>query len=338
MLSHRAVPLVSLLSWLSIVVMTIMNPSRTVSVPALTAGHYAAFAITTAAAFALPILPVLRTGRGTRHGPGRTSAGRSAVYFALLAALLLMAILMGIAVHRDYYVYATQIIVLYLSRTLLSLDSLGTIRNRPTVYRALTVGALVAFTLWIVWLMMASYAIMTRVEPRWIESSVYNLINGMIGLVLLFSAGLLWEQAKRTVSCGADGIYLDGRNVTSLLTAQEAQIARVFLEQPDDGLTCAALHNLLRRDADDRSRRTDCETCMQEGWTAYNCSAYRNIKNRISDAKKYLELLQIGTIVPVSENTRDIKRHGWRLRLFDDVRNVCGRGRRDRGSSPSGSS
>jgi hypothetical protein len=44
------------------------------------------------------------------------------------------------------------------------------------------------------------------------------------------------------------------------------------------------------------------------------------LKNRINDAKKYLELLQIGTIVPAEENRREIKIAGWRLRLFDDVR------------------
>ena len=63
---------------------------------------------------------------------------------------------------------------------------------------------------------------------------------------------------------------------------------------------------------------------MAENWTAYDCATYRNLKNRINDAKKYLELLQIGTIVPAEENRREIKITGWRLRLFDDVRLVRG--------------
>lgn len=66
-----------------------------------------------------------------------------------------------------------------------------------------------AFLLWIGWLMMMSYTIVTRTEPRWIESTAYNLVNGLIGLGLLLTATTLGDRAKRTVVCKGESVYLD---------------------------------------------------------------------------------------------------------------------------------
>lgn len=66
--------------------------------------------------------------------------------------------------------------------------------------------------------------------------------------------------------------------------------------------------------------RLNCLECINKKWTVSNCSSYKYIKNCISASKKYFEILQVGTIVPVSEHPREIKEMGWQLRFFDDVK------------------
>lgn len=328
LIASLLVPAISFLAWLSLIVMTLLNPSATIDV-SIAGTSVVGFAVATLlAALLVPALPGLALQRSVSLGRAPFKIGFAALHFSTLAALVLMSLRAGSVVHRDFYVYGTQIIMLYLSSSLLSLEELGLVGSRHSVYRALSAGAIVAFALWIGWLMMMSYAIVTRAEPRWIEATVYNLVNGVIGLVLLFSAALLWQRTKRRVFCRRGALYLDERNVSDLLSPQEAMIAHAFLVGPEAGLTCASLYRELHHGDEGPSGDVDCERCVREQWTAYQCPAYRNIKNRISDTKKYLELLQIGTIVPVSENPRNIKAFGWRLRLFDDVRKECGRPRK----------
>jgi hypothetical protein len=147
----------------------------------------------------------------------------------------------------------------------------------------------------------------------------------LIGLGLLLTATTLGDRAKRTVVCKGESVYLDARNISGLLSPQEVRLVRAFLAAADHTHTCRSL--LIYIQATDGGDdpvavvpTVDCDRCMELRWTASNCPAYRNLKNRINATKKYLELLQIGTIVPVSESPRETKEAGWRLRLFDDVR------------------
>lgn len=321
-------PLLSALAWSVIAVMAYLNPSGTEAISRAGPQTVMLLALAAGAAFAFPCLALRSRDRATL-------IRRTAL---TLAALLAMAWYFALTYHRDFLVFATEAILLAFLTVLIRLESvLGTTRRRE-VYRSLSVAAFVTFVLWAVWLIMMSYAIVTRVEPRWIESIAYNLVNGLIALGLLITAATLHARERRTLACRNGVIYLDDRRLSDVLSPQENRIVGAFLTAPGHQHTCRTLLTALHSElpapselpdpsegadaATSREAIVECDRCLAERWTASNCAAYRNLKNRITATKKYLELLQIGTIVPVSENTRDIKETGWLLRLFDDVRFV----------------
>jgi hypothetical protein len=323
------VPALSSVAWSAITVMAFLNPSGTEAVSWSGTEAIGACALGAVAAFALPCLAL-------RAEDGATLVRRAV--FALIA-LLAMAWAFAIVCHRDFLVFATQAILIVFLTVLLKLETILTSPRRRAVYRATSTAAFVTFVLWTGWLMMMSYAIVTRDEPRWIESIAYNLVNGLIALGLLIAAATLRDRERRSLTCRNGVVHLDERDISAILSPQENRIVVAFLTAPSHRHTCRSLLAQLRTtpgfdptDAESvaalpddpavQEAAVDCDRCIDERWTATNCAAYRNLKNRISATKKYLELLQIGTIVPVSENAREIKERGWLLRLFDDVRVV----------------
>lgn len=297
----------SLTAWIVVVAMVFINPSRTI--PVHTTGRFdlVLFVLFSAAALVLPWLSM-------RPRPARQYF---TIYFLTFIALMAIAWYAAIAYHRDFFVYGTQLIMVYFIIILLVLDDLNIVRRKHLVYQSFFYAAVVSFVLWIAWLMLMSWAIVSRTEMRWIESTGYNLVNGMLGLALLWAAGLLRDKVNQLLSIRGGTIFLDRRNISDSLSPQENRIIIAFIQADEHTLTCSTLLKALNeRDI----FGTDCRRCREEQWTASECKAYRNLKNRIADTKKYLELLQIGTLVPVSENPKLIKTTGWRLRFFDDIR------------------
>lgn len=297
--------------------MALLNPSDTIAPGLGGISAVLALAVSSLVVFLMPYWVL----RGPTRGPFIRRFGMSAV------GLIGLAWLFALEFHRDFFVFPTQIVLILVSIALTRLDDFVRTDRRLPVYPWVSVGVFVVFALWIGWLMIMSYAIVTRTEPRWIESTAYNLLNGVIGLGLLSTGITIRDRVKRTVVYRDGAIFLDDRNVSALLSPQEARIVDAFFSVPQYTHTCRSLAaHLVSRSTEGAESlvspelQLDCERCLAERWTASQCHAYRNLKNRISDTKKYLELLQIGTIVPISENPREIKEAGWCLRLFDDVR------------------
>ena len=313
-----SVPILSVVAWVVIIAMSYLNPSGTIPMDSIRRNPGFFLVGTSVLAFVLPLLAM--QARNFGHFLLRWGVG-----FLLLLALSWYA---AIHWHRDFLVFEAQLIMMYLIIFILTIDSFHVIRKKHQVYRFIFLGALVIFSLWTLWLMLMSYTIVTREEPRWIEATAYNVVNGIIGIAFLVSAILLRERSNRVVHMVDGVLYLDDRSITAFLSPQENRIVSAFLLEPTHHQTCSSLLSLLKgigKNGHDNGLPPlegagDCEHCMDERWTASACPVYRNLKNRIADSKKYLELLQIGTIVPVSENPRDIKEKGWRLRFFDDIK------------------
>ncbi len=304
------IPVLTALAWLVIEAMVWLNPSGTIVGETASRTAYWFFLFS-------PLFVFLATYTTAR-------ASRISAFLRLLAASFVLLVLLswgaGTLLHRDFFTFPAQAIMLYTVLFLDKLDALGIVRRKVEVYRALSFSALLMFLLWILWLMLMSYAIVVRTEPRWIEATAYNLVNGLIGVLLAYSGATLRDRAKRVIRLESGRVYLDQRDISAILSPQESRLLRLFLGAFSHSFTCQSLLQHLKDEDGTIPGRTDCSACLSQGWSASQCGAYRNYKNRISDTKKYLELLQIGTIVPVSENPRQIKEQGWRLRLFDDVR------------------
>jgi signal transduction histidine kinase len=303
---------ITTISWIVIEMMVAINPSQTIPLGGDAVRVAVYFSVSAIAMFAMPIVAV------------RTREKRLFTWAFICGFVGLVGIAWygGAFLHRDFFAFLSPLIMVYLAIFLYRVDDLSIVRRRQ-VYRYLTTATLVIFSLWIVWLMVMAYSIVVRTEPRWIESTAYNVMNGIIGLLLLYVAMMLRERTRRTISNSKGEWYLDDRNVSVLLSPQENAIIDAFFDAPHNVVSCSQLVATLHPAAEVEKRpREECERCRLKQWTASECKSYRNIKNRIAATKKYLELLQIGTIVPNTENAREIKEKGWRLRLFDDVRYI----------------
>ena len=243
--------------------------------------------------------------------------------FSSFIVTIALASLAGLLIHRDYYSFFMQSFLAHTILFLYKMEELSLIKNRAVTYRALYIGSVVLTVLTFSWLIIVSYAIVVRLEPRWIESTWYNIMNAVFGFLLLWTASILRDRRKKTVTISQGRVFLDRNNLTGPLSPQEMSLLTIFLTAGKKNINCSAILGELReRSPSPISVRpvAECLACIENGWPPSKCASYRNLKNRINDIKKYLELLQIGTIVPVSGNPREVKERGWRFRLFDDVR------------------
>jgi len=307
----RTVPILAFLAWITILAMVLLDPSRTLPAYAFDGGRISLIIALTLVVVPAPLFPL-----------GARSPGRFYLHVAVsLIGTLLAAAIAGSTIHRDFFAFMSPAILLYMTVFLFRIDDLELTRRKIDVYPHILTGAIVVFSLWVGWLMLMSWAIVTRLEPRWIESTAYNVNNGLIGLLFLYAAITLRDRARRTIRLRDDRLFLDERNLSEHLSPQEHRFILAFLAADDAPVTCRDLITRLHEtDPGLVGRAVDCRRCLAERWTASDCSVFRNLKNRINSTRKYLELLQIGAIVPVSENVREIKEHGWQIRLFDDVR------------------
>lgn len=322
-----AVPVLSAVGWILIAAMVGTNPSGTLEAGAAQLVVGAVGVAGGAVAFLLPA-GLLKWARSSTELPrGSSLSRRNAVSSSIVASLLLLIAMAAVAatwIHRDFHSYYAQVILLHGTLFLLTFDSLFSVRNKEIVYRLLFYAAAIVFGLMIVWLMLMSYAIVVRVEPRWIEATGYNVVNALIVFLFIGSAASLRERAKRVVRLETGRVLVEGKDVSSILTSQERQLLAAFLASPGVSWNCKELSLVLAgKTGVDRvlgKELARCKECMANSWSPSKCSHYKNIKNRINDAKKYLELLGVGTIVPATAELRRIKEAGWRLRIFDDVR------------------
>ena len=242
---------------------------------------------------------------------------KKTLFFLLLCVLLVFlatAVFWAASVsHRDYHTILFQFQLLLVSAMLLQLPEFGIVRDRKKIYRALVTATFAVFFAFSVWLIFMGYAIVTRTEPRWIEATVYNFVGALILLVMLFSAVALRHKAYRILYLNNQEIIWEDRVISNELTGKEKEVLLLYLQNLES-CNCAQLTAAI-------SSRTpeSCRECHENGYSAIDCTAFRQAKKYTAALKRVLELLGAGTIVPVSDNYREIKQKGWRIRFFDDV-------------------
>jgi hypothetical protein len=311
----RIVPCLAGASWLVIAVMTALNPSETLTTHS-TARVGAAVAIMgTVLAVLVPLRLITAT---TRRTEPRRSRGFLLEFGAGLLVLIAGAVLAALLVHRDYHSWYAQIIVLYATLFLFLVDSVDLVVRRYEVYRTLFLVSLVVFALIMVWIMLMSWAIVIRAEPRWIESTAYNVTFGLIAIVFAWSAASLRERAYRIVRIEGNAVFVDDYDIGTIFSEQERTLLVTFLTAGDVPVTCARLHRLLGSDGE--AEGDPCATCLEHDWSPSKCPHYRNIKNRISGTRKVMELMRLGTIAAATDRAREIRTAGWRAVIDPDVR------------------
>ncbi|GAB6089205.1 hypothetical protein [Spirochaeta dissipatitropha] len=292
---------ITVLSWFCVLVMSFLNPSDTLPMSEI---GFLAWSL------AVLFLPAGITVCITRLFKQKTAVHFFCWYGASFCFVFAAIFWGAYWIHRDFYSLLFLYVIIFFILIMIRLPYLKLIRNKKRVYTAIRAAAWGIFFTFSIWLIFMGYAIVTRSEPRWIESIAYNFLAMIILGILVASISILGEQINRVFMLSGKDILLDDRNLGDYFTGKEKEILESFARAPEHQLNCS---ELLGGQID------TCRQCLDEGWTATHCKGYRNLKNQITLVKKYLELLEIGTLVTVSDNYRENKRRGWKLRFFDDV-------------------
>ena len=174
------------------------------------------------------------------------------------------------------------------------------------------------------WIILVGYAVVTRAEPRPIETLIYNAYNLPLVLVLFLASRGVERRAMRTLSIGAAGVEVDGKSIDAMLGERRAVLLAAFVAAPDRRLRCPDVQQALAARAHGgaaRAAKTDCAACAASGMKATDCAEYRSAYNSLLDLKKLLEFLEIGSIT-APDNRRLVLTEGWRLTLFENARIV----------------
>ncbi len=242
-----------------------------------------------------------------------------ALLAASCAALTFASVVSGVLVHRDYfsaafqYVMGVPVALLFLLVSRMSVSNLPF--RRETTHSFGTAGYVLA-SAYGLWVMMMGYAVVTRAEPRPVESMMYNVLNLCLIVSLVILSRDIRLRGRTRVECSSGGLLLDGKDVLSAFGVKKAGIFYAFASADNRTLRCSEINALLSPDG---TEYADCAHCDGENTKAALCKRYRTTYNVILELKKTLELLEIGSVTS-SENRRLILTEGWKLVLFEGVR------------------
>jgi len=161
------------------------------------------------------------------------------------------------------------------------------------------------------------YAIVTRDEPRPVESLVYNVYNLVLVFLLLVVSRRLRYKATTSVDTEPDALRVNDKDFSQLFGAKKTRLVNAFASAEDRRLCCPDIQRILRQD--DGKKDDACERCRDGAMKATLCVRYRTTYNLVLDLKKNLESIEVGTITS-NGNRRNILAEGWKLVLFENVR------------------
>jgi hypothetical protein len=218
---------------------------------------------------------------------------------ALAAALL---------VHRDFL---SSFLPLGLSVWCLYLQQFNAIvpeHRKPYRRRIATATSVAIWVAVLAWLILMSYAIVVRQEPRWEESTVYNIYDAG-WLILLYWSWNRFRITAETVRLvvSPSRIALGDIDLSLIFGASRTKIFHRLLQCSKNGrsLTCVEFH-------DGEFEALPCQSCKDGDGKASLCSKYKNLYNGILSLRKFLETFRLGTIRS-PENKRLIRQVGWRF-------------------------
>ena len=243
------------------------------------------------------------------------------VFYLSFFLQLSLLVLCSIIIHRDFLAMVFQLFIMY---PLILFSQNDIIFSGPQAViqsRRMYNLSVIFFVLWSVWLLMMGYALVTRQEPRWAESLMYNIYTLILILMTFIHLLKFRSRMYRRVYISSTTIRIDNHDFTEFLGKVNFNIIHTFILNYNKNVTCFMLIPCLTdRDQNNTlSSQLDCEECLSRKSKVTLCSKYKNIYNRILEIKKLFESLEIGTIIS-PDNKMKILTEGWKLRFFDDIR------------------
>jgi signal transduction histidine kinase len=245
----------------------------------------------------------------------------SLVITSLLITLIL-AIHLASVIHRDFYTMFFQLLTIHYTLFLLraDVDLVGFSRSKfiESIF-SISKWYFIIITAWII---IMSYSIVIRSEPRWIESTFYNLYNFLLGISMLVIAIILKSKNYLHVKIDKKNIWVNENSISKHFSPIEFTILYSFFIHPQGKRNCASIIKFLQKNSESYADKNfECDECYIKDWAPSQCREFKGLKaNYISKIKTKIELAKIGTIISASENRKRIKEEGWELCLFNNVK------------------
>jgi hypothetical protein len=229
----------------------------------------------------------------------------------VMASIISMAILINIDYLRSAFhaLGALYLIFLY-KKERFSATAWTKERVKVLYYFTMIMGLAAA-----AWVFVFGYHGIILAAPGTANWMVFNLYT--LGILLIALNALLYTRSSMLLQVRVSfrGIVIDGKDYAPLLGKNDILIIRLFIRDPERRTTCAA----ILRELGGPVRARACVSCRSEKHKATLCRNYRSLYNQILKIKKFLETMEIGTILP-PRNKMNVTRDGWVLRLFEGVR------------------
>lgn len=208
------------------------------------------------------------------------------------------AALASFAIHQDFFSTGFMAVAQMTALALLKAEGMtGSSRHQGHRYQFFLFG-MVASTVVTIWIMLMGYALVTRQEPRWWESLIYNGYNMVLAAFLYFATLRLAGPAVRSIVSRQDVLAIDGFELSEILG--------------ESGCLCA--WHLLREcrvsclDITGPGGLKACTECAEPKISL--CTKYRSLYNSMRLVRKCFEAFRIGTVQD-AEDRPDAFDRGW---------------------------
>lgn len=224
------------------------------------------------------------------------------IRLSIFAAVSLGAALTaGIAIHPDFFSIPFMVIVQALCVVLWK----GELFYGPSAFSpgrtAFFRFGLAASVVLTAWIMLMGWALVSRSEPRWMESLLYNVYNALLAGVLYFLTIRSYGSSSRGLRVGPSSFMVDGLDFGPVIGPVACQAAAMLIERADR-ISCEELRLGLKGEP------CICEFRNRPGF----CADYSAMYNAVSKARRLIEALRVGTVESIPEQ-HGSSRQSWRF-------------------------
>jgi len=208
---------------------------------------------------------------------------------------------LAVLIHQDFFSTGFMFIV---QMVILRLFLHPVFREGPELAAARTrffVFGLVFCVLFSLWIILMGFALVTRQEPRWWESLLYNSYNAVLAAFSYWATLRVADRPPRKVISTPEFFSVDQLDFSAVI-GQGGCLCAWYLLGSSERVTCSALLS--------KEGRQQCLRCTEA--KVSQCTAYKSLYNNMRLVRRLFEALQLGTIRGPEERS-SVASQGWKF-------------------------
>lgn len=228
------------------------------------------------------------------------------ILFFLIFCIL--SIIMSLKIHRDYFTLYFQLSIIFY---ILFLIKASDYRQNKSFMMIIFITTSILLVMTTFWLSMVAISIVNRTEPRWIESTFYNLYTFSLMLILLYQNYSYFFFVKRSIFISSSTLIIDDNDVSEVFSDEYILLFKSLLKNRNK---CFEINEDLNLE----NTPDICKACIEKEYNSSKCKVYKGIYNKILLLKKILLMTALGTII-YPEKKFDIKEKGWQIKMKKNI-------------------